>query len=84
MRKLIEKISTNYGIEITLEHDTERDIYILTIERDGEREVFEGSLEDIQEASHKYFVNSLKRMKNQLEVLILEEMYKKSPEGDNL
>ncbi len=78
MRKLIEKISTNYGIEITLEYDTDRDTYILTVVKNGEKEVFEGSLEDIQKASHRYFVNSLKRMKNQLEVLFLEEMYKKS------
>ncbi|RMA93053.1 hypothetical protein [Hydrogenothermus marinus] len=78
MKKLIEKIKTDKGISITLELDTERNIYIMTVEKDNEKAVFEGNISEIQEKAKKYFVKSLKNIKNKIEISILEELFNRS------
>jgi len=78
MKKLIERITTDKGINITLELDTEKNTYILTVEKDGEKAIFEGDLGEIQEKAKKYFVKSLKNIKNQIEISILEELFNRS------
>jgi len=78
MRRLIDKVKSPKGIEIILEFDEEKQVYILTINSGKETKVFEGSIEEIQEIAHQYFVNSLKELKNHLEITLLEELYKKS------
>ncbi len=78
MKKLIEKITTDKGIILTLEYDIEEGTYLLTIEKDNETVKFEGSLEEIQKASKKYFIDSLKYLKNQIEIAQLEELFKRS------
>ncbi|HIE59593.1 MAG TPA: hypothetical protein EYH43_00475 [Persephonella sp.] len=78
MRKLIDKIKSPKGIEIILELEEEKQIYILTIKSEKETKIFEGNIEEIQEVAHHYFINSLKELKNHLEITLLEELYKKS------
>ncbi|EDP73844.1 hypothetical protein [Hydrogenivirga sp. 128-5-R1-1] len=78
MKKLIEKITTDKGIALTLEYDVEEGTYLLTIEKDSETVKFKGSIEEIQKASKKYFINSLKHLKNQIEISQLEELFKRS------
>lgn len=78
MRKLIEKITTDRGVILTLEYDTDENKYILTVEKDNEVSIFEGSMEEIQKAAKTYFVKSLKQLKNQIEIAELEELFKRS------
>jgi len=78
MRKLVDKVKSPKGIEIILEFDEEKQVYILTIKSEKETKIFEGNIEEIQEIAHQYFINSLKELKNNLEITLLEELYKKS------
>ena len=78
MRRLIDKVKSPKGVEIILEFDEERRVYILTITSEKETKIFEGNIEEIKEIAHQYFINSLKQLKNHLEIKLLEEIYKKS------
>lgn len=78
MKKLVERITTDKGIVLTLEYYTEENKYLLTVEKGNEVSKFEGSLEEIQKAAKEYFVKSLKYLKDQLEIKELEELFKRS------
>ncbi len=77
MREIIEEFSGNKGIRVVLEFDREKDIYIMTIYKDTGKIVFQGDLNEIQKQAEQYFVDSLKSLKNKMEIALLEDMYRK-------
>ncbi len=73
-RELIEEFESETGIRVKLEYDNEKNIYIMTIFKDGEKIVFSGTMKEIREKAENYFVKSLKRLKNKMEIALLEDM----------
>ncbi len=79
-RELIEEFESETGIKVKLEYDNEKNIYIMTIFKDGEKIVFSGTMKEIRENAENYFVKSLKRLKNKMEIALLEDMLQR---GEN-
>ncbi len=73
-RELIEEFESETGIKVKLEYDNDNNIYIMTIFKDGEKIVFSGTMKEIREKAENYFVKSLKRLKNKMEIALLEDM----------
>jgi hypothetical protein len=76
-REVIEEFTSEKGIKVILEYDRERDIYVMTIFKNTGKIVFQGDLNEIQKQAERFFVNSLKSIKNKMEIALLEDMYKK-------
>ncbi len=76
-REVIEEFTSDKGIKVVLEYDRERDIYVMTIFKDTGKIVFQGDLNEIQKQAERFFVNSLKSIKNKMEIALLEDMYRK-------
>lgn len=76
-REVIEEFSGNKGIRVVLEYDRDRDIYVMTIFKETGKIVFQGDLNEIQKQAEKYFVDSLRSLKNKMEIALLEDMYRR-------
>ncbi len=76
-REVIEEFTSEKGIKVILEYDRERDIYVMTIFKNTGKIVFQGDLNEIQKQAERFFVNSLKSIKNKMEIALLEDMYRK-------
>ncbi len=76
-REVIEEFSGNKGIRVVLEYDRDRDIYVMTIFKDTGKIVFQGDLNEIQKQAERYFVDSLRSLKNKMEIALLEDMYRR-------
>ncbi len=76
-REVIEEFSGNKGIRVVLEYDKDRDIYVMTIFKDTGKIVFQGDLNEIQKQAERYFVDSLRSLKNKMEIALLEDLYRK-------
>ena len=76
-REVIEEFSSNKGIRVVLEYDRDRDIYVMTIFKDTGKIVFQGDLNEIQKQAERYFVDSLRSLKNKMEIALLEDMYRR-------
>ncbi|NPA54395.1 MAG: hypothetical protein GXO21_06975 [Aquificae bacterium] len=76
-REVIEEFSSDKGIKVILEYDRGRDIYVMTIFKETGKIVFQGDLNEIQRQAERFFVNSLKSLKNKMEIALLEDMYRK-------
>ncbi|WP_456383511.1 hypothetical protein [Persephonella sp.] len=74
-RELIQEFEGEKGLRATLEYDNEKEIYIMTIYKDTGKIVFQGSMKEIQEQAEKYFVKSLKDIKNKIEIALLEDLF---------
>jgi len=74
-RELIEEFESEKGIKVTLEFDNEKEIYIMTIHKNTGKIVFQGSMKEIQQQAEKYFVRSLKDIKNKMEIALLEDLF---------
>ncbi len=74
-REIIEEFEGKKGIKVTLEYDNEKEIYIMTIQKDTGKIVFQGSMKEIQQQAEKYFVKSLKDIKNKMEIALLEDLF---------
>ncbi len=74
-RELIEEFESEKGIKVTLEYDNEKEIYIMTIHKSTGKIVFQGSMKEIQQQAEKYFVRSLKDIKNKMEIALLEDLF---------
>ncbi|ACO03678.1 MAG TPA: hypothetical protein DEP48_00185 [Persephonella sp.] len=75
MRELIEEFSSGKGIKAILEYDREKDIYVMTVYKGDEKIVFSGKMDEIQKQAERYFVKSLKSLKNKIEIALLEDLY---------
>ncbi len=78
MKKILQKIETDTGIMLKLEMDVISNEYQLTIDDGRTVKVFKGSLDQIQKEAKKYFISSLKNIKDKVEISLLEEMLKRS------
>lgn len=76
-KELIEEFESEKGIKVTLEYDYDREIYIMTIYKNTGKIVFQGSMDEIREQAEKYFVKSLKDLKNKMEIALLEDLFKR-------
>ncbi|WP_457626535.1 hypothetical protein [Persephonella sp.] len=74
-RELIEEFESEKGIKVVLEYDNEKETYIMTIYKDTGKIVFQGSMKEIQQQAEKYFVRSLKDIKNKMEIALLEDLF---------
>ncbi|WP_457641921.1 hypothetical protein [Persephonella sp.] len=75
MRELIEEFNSGKGLKAVLEYDTEKDIYIMTVYKGDEKIVFSGNMVEIQKQAERFFVKSLKSLKNKMEIALLEDLY---------
>ena len=80
-REIIEEFESEKGIKVKLEYDNEKNVYVMTIFKDGEKVVFSGDMKEIRKNAEGYFVKSLKRLKNKMEIALLEDMLKKGEKG---
>ena len=74
-RELIEEFESEKGIKVILEYDYDREIYVMTIYKDTGKIVFQGSMDEIRKQAEKYFVRSLKDLKNKMEIALLEDLF---------
>ncbi len=74
-REIIEEFESEKGIKVVLEYDYEKEIYIMTIYKDTGKIVFQGTMDEIQKQAEKYFVKSLKDIKNKMEIALLEDLF---------
>ncbi|SNZ08525.1 hypothetical protein SAMN06265182_1331 [Persephonella hydrogeniphila] len=74
-REIIEEFESEKGIKVILEYDNEKETYIMTIYKDTGKIVFQGSMKEIQQQAEKYFVKSLKDIKNKMEIALLEDLF---------
>ena len=47
----------------------------MTIYKDTGKIVFQGTMDEIQKQAEKYFVKSLKDIKNKMEIALLEDLF---------
>ncbi len=83
-RKLVEQIEGEKGIKAKLEYDTDLNNYVMTVEYDGKTMEFTGTMKEIQNEASKYFIKSLRSLKNRLEIALLEDMLNKEEQEKNL
>ncbi len=76
-REVIEEFTGDKGIKVILEYDRGKDLYVLTIFKDTGKIVFQGDINEIQKQAERYFVDSLRSLKNKMEIALLEDMYRK-------
>ncbi len=76
-REVIEEFKGDKGIRVVLEFDGDREIYLLTVFRDTGKIVFQGDINEIQKQAERYFIDSLRSIKNKMEIALLEDMYRK-------
>ncbi|WP_029520524.1 MULTISPECIES: hypothetical protein [unclassified Persephonella] len=74
-REIIEEFESEKGIKVVLEYDYEKEIYVMTIYKDTGKIVFQGTMDEIQKQAEKYFVKSLKDIKNKMEIALLEDLF---------
>ncbi|WP_457639572.1 hypothetical protein [Persephonella sp.] len=74
-REIIEEFESEKGIKATLEYDNEREVYIMTVYKDTGKIVFQGSMQEIQKQAERFFVSSLRDIKNKIEIALLEDMF---------
>ncbi len=76
-REIIEEYKGEKGIRVVLEFDRDREIYLLTVFKDTGKIVFQGDINEVQKQAERYFIDSLKSIKNKMEIALLEDMYRK-------
>ncbi|RMD46807.1 MAG: hypothetical protein D6831_01180 [Aquificota bacterium] len=76
-REVIEEFKGDKGIRVILEFDRDREIYLLTVFKDTGKIVFQGDINEIQKQAERYFIDSLRSIKNKMEIALLEDMYRK-------